>query len=342
MIYRYLSEIGDRFYDEVGDSGQRENLLYKLESKLTDFIIDLRREQDALKAPVAKVASGRSLQDRVAFFDAKGESVTNVVRAGRIKKLQEQVALERAWLERQGAVVDADGNVDWGRTKRVVQYDQTYAQMGMTMVHFSGGRLFTDKACAQPLDTKGMVTHFSGPGYAIYVMGRTGNIHVSSHMVGHRHHSSLLAGTDVAGAGELQVDRGNLRWLSNKSGHYAPSVVHLVQTLHQLQKKGVPMTFQLRLIGGKKHRYASVGDLLQELKLDDRNYELAKLLAYKDYLNDSTLGQNGWRWRREGEPSGVYSVTTNQPVPHKEVRQWLKSIGRRASTQVQSGVGRNG
>jgi hypothetical protein len=341
MIYRYLSEIGDRFYNEVGDSGRREDSLRSLETRLKKSILALRKEQDAVPPPVTTAASGGSLKDRVAFFDKKADSITNVARAARMKELYGKVARERAWLERQGAVVDAKGNVDWKRTHRVVEYDQTYERMGMTMVHFSGGRLFTDKACAQPLDTKGMVTHASGPGKAIYVMGRTGNIHVSSHMIGHRHHSSLLAGTDAAGAGELQVERGNLRWLSNKSGHYAPSVVHLVQTLHQLQKKGVPMNFRLHVLPDLDD-YASVGDFLRKLELDDQHYELAKLLAYKDYLNDSTLGQNGWRWRREGEPSGVYSVTTNQPVPHKEVRQWLKLNRHLASTQVQSGVGRNG
>ncbi len=341
MIYRYLSEIGDRFENEVGDSGQREFMLRGLASRLSDSIVDLRQEQDALKAPAAKVAAGRSLQDRVAFFEEKSDAITNVARAARIKKLQEKVIRERAWLERQGAVVDANGNVDWKLTERVVEYDHTYQQIGMTMVHFAGGRLFTDTACTQPLDTKGMVTHFSGPGKAIFVMGRTGNIHVSSHMIGHRHHSSLLAGTDVAGAGELQVERGNLKWLSNKSGHYAPTIAHLVQVLHQLQKRGVPMTFQVKLLPDNK-MYASVGDLLRELQLDDRNYELAKLLAYKDYLNDATLGQNGWRWCREGEGRGVYSVMTNQPVPHKVVRQWLKANGHRAATQVQSGAKRNG
>jgi hypothetical protein len=341
MIYRYLSEVGDRFWNEVGDSGIRESSLRSLETKLKKSIIALRKEQDVLPPPVASVASGGSLKDRVAFFDQKAGSVTNVARAARINELHGNVARERAWLERQGAVVDANGNVDWRRTERVVEYDHTYEQMGMTMVHFAGGRLFTDKACTQPLDTKGMVTRLTGPGYAIYVMGRTGNIHVSSHSIGHRHHSSLLAGTEVAGAGELQVDRGNLRWLSNKSGHYAPSVVHLVQTLHQLQKKGVPMTLRLKVLPDNED-YATVGFWLQTLGLDDQNYELAKLLAYKDYLNDSTLGQNGWRWCREGERSGVYSVRTNQLVPHKDARQWLKSNGHRAATQVQSGVGRNG
>jgi hypothetical protein len=206
----------------------------------------------------------------------------------------------------------------------------------MTMIHFAGGRLFRDQACTAPLDTKHMVTAVSGPGKAIYVMGRTGNIHVSSHSVGYRHHSSLLAGTNVAGAGELQVEDGRLKWISNKSGHYSPSVVHLVQTLHQLQKRGVPMSFRVKLVPDNDE-FATVGEFLDKMELGEQDYELAKLTAYMQHMDEVTLGENGWRWRNEGERAGVYTIDTSLPVPHKQVRQWLKSKGFRAATEVQLG-----
>jgi hypothetical protein len=169
-----------------------------------------------------------------------------------------------------------------------------------------------------------MVTAFSGPGKAIYVMGRTGNIHLSSHSVGYRHHSSLSAGTSVAGAGELQVEDGRLKWISNKSGHYAPSVVHLVQTLHQLQKRGVPMFFRLKLVPDNQE-FATVGEFLDKMELGEQDYELAKLTAYMQHMDEATLGENGWRWRNESERAGVYTIDASLPVPHKQVRQWLKS-----------------
>jgi hypothetical protein len=239
MIYRYLSEVGNNYDGEVGMSGVRESALGSLENKLKLAILDLKKERDSVKAP----ASG-SFQDRVQFFQNRASNANSA----KIKELEVKVALRRDWLVLQGAVADSEGNVNWDRTRRVVEYDSTYQKIGMTLVHFAGGRLFQHQACTRPLDTKHMVTAFSGPGKAIYVMGRTGNIHLSSHSVGYRHHSSLLAGTSVAGAGELQVEDGRLKWISNKSGHYAPSVVHLVQTLHQLQKRGVPMFFRVKLV----------------------------------------------------------------------------------------------
>ena len=98
-----------------------------------------------------------------------------------------------------------------------------------------------------------MVTHFSGPGYAIYVMSKEGHLYVSSHSVGHRHHSSLLAGGVVAGAGELKVSAGWLRWISNKSGHYQPDVFDMYQTLRSLESQGVPQDFEIHLLPANEH-----------------------------------------------------------------------------------------
>lgn len=330
MIYRFLSEIGGSYNDELGQSGHRERALGSLESKLQQAILDLKKAREADSGP-----AGKAFSYKLQFFQGRASGSNSA----KVRELEAKVAKYRDWLVMQGAVVDNEGNVNWDRTRRVVEYDNTYEKIGMTMVHFMGGRLFRDKACRQPLDTKKMVTHFSGPGKAIYVMGRTGNIHVSSHSVGYRHHSSLLAGTNVAGAGELQVENGRLTWISNKSGHYAPSVVHLLQTLHQLQKNGVPMTFKVKLLPDNEE-FATVGLLLDKMELAEQDYELSKLTRYMDHMDEATLSENGWRWRNEGERAGVYTIKGSLPVPHKQVRQWLKSKGFRAATDVQSGQDR--
>lgn len=330
MYYRYLTEIGNHYIGELGQEGVRELALGSLETKLKKAMLDLQKELDIAKAPISE-----SFQDRLRFFQA---SATNG-NSAKLKELEDKVANLRNWLALQGAVIDREGKVNWDRTRRVVEYDSTYEKMGLTMVHFDQGHLFKDEACTKPLDTKKMVTHFSGPGKAIFVMGRTGNIHVSSHSVGYRHHSSLLAGTDVAGAGEIEVDKGTLKWISNKSGHYAPSVVHMVQTLHQLQKNKVPMTFRVKLLPDGVE-YANVGDFLTRLELDEEDYELSKLTRYMQHLDAETLGQKGWRWRNQGERAGVYTIDTNEPVRSKDVREWLKLKGFRAQTEVQLGDGR--
>jgi hypothetical protein len=52
------------------------------------------------------------------------------------------------------------------------------------------------------------------------------------------HHSSFLAGGDVAGAGEMKVHEGLLSMISNASGHYRPGSKQVMQTLKQLQGSG--------------------------------------------------------------------------------------------------------
>jgi hypothetical protein len=56
----------------------------------------------------------------------------------------------------------------------------------------------------------------------------------------HVHHSSFLAGEDVAGAGELEVGRdGFVKGVTDRSGHYKPGEEQTSQTLSELENKGV-------------------------------------------------------------------------------------------------------
>ncbi|MEN3943378.1 hypothetical protein WJU23_18905 [Prosthecobacter sp. SYSU 5D2] len=56
----------------------------------------------------------------------------------------------------------------------------------------------------------------------------------------HVHHSSFLAGEDVAGAGEMKVGQdGFLKEVTDRSGHYKPGEAQTTQTLSELETKGV-------------------------------------------------------------------------------------------------------
>jgi hypothetical protein len=56
----------------------------------------------------------------------------------------------------------------------------------------------------------------------------------------HTHHSSFLAGEDVAGAGEMSVNRqGFVTEITDRSGHYKPGEQQTTQTLDELENKGV-------------------------------------------------------------------------------------------------------
>lgn len=58
---------------------------------------------------------------------------------------------------------------------------------------------------------------------------------------GWMNHSSLFAGDEVAGAGELRVEDGELTGINNVSGHYRPGEKQLWQTVNYLHEQGLPM-----------------------------------------------------------------------------------------------------
>lgn len=349
MRFLYLTQMGNSYAGinditgivdpaarEEGTPGHnRPNLLcwQGIETKLKQAIVDLKN----LERPAAAGAYA-SVANKKAFFERAGNTAQNQAAIAAARK---EVDRLRYWLKKEGVAAQADGTIlSTGISPMVVMYDHDIARQGATMVHISGGKLYTDRACTLPLDTKNMVTHFSGPGKAIFVMSQSGNIHVDSHVVGHRHHSSLLAGAPVACGGELEVSNGTLKWLSNKSGHYAPNVDHLLQILHVLQKKFVPLTFALTVFMPARSPFATVADFMQQLQLDDvPDYELGKLLQYSDYLDDATLGTNNWRWRLVHEAPGVYDKTTNAMIPHKLVRQWIKSARGALAGKVNTALG---
>jgi hypothetical protein len=101
-------------------------------------------------------------------------------------------------------------------------------------VHGQGGSLAygLDKA---PLDTGKWRSNWAGPGWGIYVMDQAGNFYAGPHKVSLFHHSTFLAGGEVAGAGELKAVQGKLVGITNKSGHYAPAAEEAFQVLHHLK-----------------------------------------------------------------------------------------------------------
>ncbi|TCK20144.1 WXG100 family type VII secretion target [Pseudonocardia endophytica] len=77
---------------------------------------------------------------------------------------------------------------------------------------------------------------------AIFVMDPKGNLYVSLEQdVGRIHHSSLLAGAPVAGAGEISAVDGRVTVLSEESGHYAPPAECLDQVVDYLRNEGVDL-----------------------------------------------------------------------------------------------------
>jgi hypothetical protein len=144
---------------------------------------------------------------------------------------------------------DGDPIVD----DRLVKYDETAESQEKTLVEVRGGAVYRSQASDEKgakVDTANSVTHFSGAGYEIFVVDDKNQIHMASHKLGKFHHSSLLAGANVSMAGEMKIVDGKITYMSNKSGHYVPTLTNFIQFLHFLEKDGVPLDFEVALLGG--------------------------------------------------------------------------------------------
>lgn len=101
-----------------------------------------------------------------------------------------------------------------------------------------GGRIFG--ANGEPFDTTAGTTAWGGDGRAIFVMATDGTLYASNyHQAGRFHHSSFLAGAEVAAAGELRVVDGRLELLTDSSGHYRPTLGHTMQAISRFRDLGI-------------------------------------------------------------------------------------------------------
>jgi hypothetical protein len=351
--YPFLAQIGGSYGAEVGqveagdpnhNGKHRSAFLDSTANNYRSALIAVAAAKAALAAASAPPPTvfGGSVKDRARAFVNVGASraadqAAIVDLKARVHKAEGVATRQKAWLERMGARLLPSNHIDWGFSVRTVVYDDSPQLRNTTRIRVKGGKVFLDDACARPLETRQMVTANMGPGYCIYVMSERGEIHVSSHSVGDRHHSSLLAGGNVAGAGEMQVWDGQLKWISNKSGHYFPESEHFLQTLHAFQKKGVALdAVKLSFLfnGGppKGVPYASVPAFLQDRKAQGFDFELAKLLRVLVRLPYATVEPfaraKGWRWVNDIEyAAGLRAFVTaaGVPVPPRDVRKWLKN-----------------
>jgi hypothetical protein len=89
-------------------------------------------------------------------------------------------------------------------------------------------------------DTSTGSTHWSGEGRAIFVMDGSGNLYATLDQdPGRIHHSSLLGGEPVVGAGEIEVRDGKLVAMTDQSGHYTPAAEQNDRALQSLRDQGL-------------------------------------------------------------------------------------------------------
>ena len=79
-------------------------------------------------------------------------------------------------------------------------------------------------------------------GKVMFVMDQNGKIYTGEQRIMEFHHSSFLAGNDVASAGELMVLDGQIISHNRKSGHYKPTPEQHGQFISEMQESGIDLS----------------------------------------------------------------------------------------------------
>jgi hypothetical protein len=91
-----------------------------------------------------------------------------------------------------------------------------------------------------PFDTSDAVSPNGRTGRAIFVMDEDGNLYASNYQErGVFQHTTFLGGGEAAGAGEITVDQGELKMLSDQSGRYSLPRSYTKQVISQLGSQGI-------------------------------------------------------------------------------------------------------
>jgi hypothetical protein len=356
MHYKFLTEVGHHYATETtehlphntvgaGQLGVSQPLRRVALLGLAAAVLKAKTAYERLQQKAAgihgtKVSAG--IKASASFFvqAAKAQApsaAADRVTAEMLNTAKAEYEKQLRHFQNQGGVLTPEGTLDWGASDSLVIYDSDAASKDLTKLRFRNRLLYTDDACTVPFDTSNLSTFFSKLGFAIYVMSEEGNIHAANHAIGKKHHSSLLAAANAAGAGEMKVEKGRLVWISNKSGHYTPSTPHFIQTLHQLQKMSIDLSavhVQFHTAAGKSE-FNTVADLLAFLKPEDDYYH-AKMIAYVNSYPydqiDRLITANGRAFPsapeyHAGDKKGLVVAATRQVVSHKLVCQFFKAHG---------------
>ena len=133
---------------------------------------------------------------------------------------------------------EVPGNSIWNGS--AVKY-LNESERGVYQITIRDGKLYDSDGNLFDTSSGGSV-HSSDP-RAIYVVDQDGNLYASNtQIIGQFHHSSFLAGGDVAGAGELKVVDGNLQLITDQSGHYLPTQAMTDQVVEYLRARGVQIS----------------------------------------------------------------------------------------------------
>jgi hypothetical protein len=118
------------------------------------------------------------------------------------------------------------------------------AQAKLRMVFFTGNRIMmSDLSRPQNAAESCSTADYSsaidkgGAGVAAYVWTLSGEVLIGQHQQSGFHHSSFESGGEVRCAGMIRIDNHRVQLVTNNSGHYRPSAVHLRSFISFLQDR---------------------------------------------------------------------------------------------------------
>lgn len=92
-------------------------------------------------------------------------------------------------------------------------------------------------------DTRTSISH-SKPGYGAYIINAHYELYVFNHhnMVDRVAHSTIMNQADVIGAGEIEIEDGQLKTITSHSGHYRPTYENVRNVLGYFEQCGVDLS----------------------------------------------------------------------------------------------------
>ncbi|MBI1356615.1 MAG: hypothetical protein GC160_19930 [Acidobacteria bacterium] len=97
----------------------------------------------------------------------------------------------------------------------------------------------------------------------IFAMDLMEFIYVADGLAGRVHHSSFMSGKPVLCAGEIRLEAGKIRYISNESGHYRPTTANLMNCVTVLVRKYNVDLSRIKLGDQEaKHEWDSAADFM--------------------------------------------------------------------------------
>jgi hypothetical protein len=197
-------------------------------------------------------------------------------------------------------------------------------------------------------------------GVAMYVVGPDQTFHATSQVVYEKHHSSILAGGAVIGAGECKIENGELVMISNKSGHYKPSKENMLDVLRVLQRQNVQLSgvkLELIMPDNSKQIYQSAQEFLDKdgLCLPEKIFQNKSVttfqervstdgtkkltVSFKNFYNMQHLqscAEYGWNL---SEVEVRYETPSGNTLVYGNAERFLEQKGRGLPSAVHYGSG---